>query len=79
MIAAPGAEFLAIPFPNNMNANRIPSPGPGLVSIKKNNDFPASADCWIPNGEKTPWLIALFKNKIFAGSTIIEVNGNKLL
>jgi hypothetical protein len=43
----------------------------------KKIDLPASSTCWIPNGPKTPWLIALFKNKIFAGSIKIEAKGSK--
>ena len=30
----------------------------------------------IPSGEKIPWLIALFRNRIFAGSTKIEARGS---
>ena len=30
----------------------------------------------MPNGVNTPWLIALLRNKIFAGSTTIETNGS---
>ncbi|MNP48823.1 hypothetical protein D3C76_1429670 [compost metagenome] len=33
----------------------------------------------MPSGEKIPWLMALFRNRIFAGSTKIEVNGSRLL
>ena len=39
---------------------------------------PASLACWIPSGEKIPWLMALLRNRIFAGSTKIEVSGSRL-
>ena len=33
--------------------------------------------CSVAIGVKIPWLIALFKNKIFAGSIKILASGNK--
>lgn len=74
---APGAEDFAAPLPNKVKASNTPSPGPGFASSKNRIDFPASATCSVPNGVKIPWLIALFKNKIFAGSIKILVNGIK--
>lgn len=68
MIIAPGAEDLAEPLPKIMKASNTPKPGPGLVSNKNRIDLPVCNDCSVPSGVKIPWLIALFKNKIFAGS-----------
>ena len=39
-------------------------------------DLPFSVACWIPNGVKTPWFTALFKNNTLAGSMIRLANGN---
>ncbi len=69
MIAAPGAVDLEEPFPKNIYASKIPSPGPGFASTKNRMDLPALAACSIPIGLKMPWLIALFRNRTFAGST----------
>ena len=77
MIAAPGAVCFAVPFPKNMNASRIPRPGPGFASSKNRIDLPASVACSIPRGPRIPWLIALFKNKTFAGSMKILASGNR--
>ncbi|MNT02730.1 hypothetical protein D3C72_1372370 [compost metagenome] len=33
----------------------------------------------MPNGEKIPWLMALFRKRIFAGSTKIDASGSRLL
>ena len=77
MIAAPGAEALAEPFPKNMYASKIPNPTPGLASSKYRTDLPAFNDCSVAIGVKIPWLIALFKNKIFAGSINTLASGNK--
>lgn len=79
MMTAPGAELLADPFPARQYASSTPSPGPGLASSRKKIDFPVSSTCWIPIGEKIPWLIALFKNRTFAGSIKILAIGSSLL
>ncbi len=42
-MTAPGAELFALPLPKMQYANNYPKPGPGLASIKKKIDFPASA------------------------------------
>ena len=47
---APGAVFLACPFPKNEYANNNPSPAPGFYATIKKIDFPAANDCCIPNG-----------------------------
>ncbi len=78
-MTAPGAELLADPFPARQYASSTPSPGPGLASSRKKIDFPVSSTCWIPIGEKIPWLIALFKNRTFAGSIKILAIGSSLL
>ena len=78
MIAAPGADFLAIPLPNTQNANTRPAHIPPFASIKYKIDFPVSAACSIANGVKIPWLIALFRNSTCPGTTKISVNGIKL-
>ena len=48
MSAAPGAEARAAPMPKNVNASRIPRPGPGLASRRNRIDDPSSAACWMP-------------------------------
>ena len=77
MIIAPGADDLAEPLPKIMKANNTPKPGPGLVSNKNRIDLPVCKDCSVPSGVKIPWLMALFKNKILAGSIKIFANGYK--
>src|SRR5699024_8043459 len=72
----PGAELFDAPFPKIEKASKIPSPGPGFDSSRKRTDFPASFACSTPIGPRTPWLIALFKNRILAGSIIILVKGS---
>ena len=74
---APGADAFAEPFPKNVYANKIPSPTPGLASSKYNTDLPVFNACSVAIGVKIPWLIALFKNKILAGSIKMLANGNK--
>ena len=64
-----------MPLPTKQKASNTPRPGPGLDSIIKKMDFPSSWDSWIPIGLNTPWLIALFKNNTFAGSTKIDTSG----
>ena len=78
MTAAPGADALAIPLPKKVNASSSPRPGPGLASIRNRIDLPCSAASLVPSGVKTPWLMALLRNRILAGSTKIEVNGSRL-
>ncbi len=75
--AAPGAVFFAAPEPKNEYASNNPRPGPGLASSKNRTDLPASFTWSRPSGLKIPWLIALFKNKIFAGSMNKLASGNK--
>ena len=75
MITAPGAELFAEPLPATMYASKIPRPGPGFASNKKKIDFPISSTCFIPSGDKIPWLIALFKNNTFAGSMNTDASG----
>ena len=77
MITAPGAELFALPFPAIQYAKSTPSPGPGFASRSKNTDFPTSFTCWIPIGDKIPWLIALFKNNTLAGSIKILARGSR--
>ena len=79
MTIAPGAEALATPLPKNMNASSRPRPGPGLASTRNSSDLPFSAASLVPSGVKTPWLIALLRNRILAGSTKIEASGIRLL
>ena len=79
MMTAPGAELLALPLPTRQYASRMPRPGPGFASSRKKMDLPASSTCWMPIGEKIPWLIALFRNSTFAGSTKIAVIGSRPL
>ena len=79
MIAAPGAEALAAPFPKSMKASRMPRPGPGLASSRNRIDWPVACDCARPSGVRTPWLIALLRNRILAGSMSTEVSGSRPL
>ncbi len=74
---APGAEALATPLPNIQNASRTPSPGPGLASSRNSTDLPCCCDWSSPSGVRTPWLTALFRNRILAGSMKIEVSGSR--
>ena len=76
-MAAPPAVCLAEPLPSSIYASSTPRPGPGFASIKKKMERPTSCDCAMPSGEKIPWLMALFRKRIFAGSTKIEVSGNR--
>ena len=41
--------------------------------------LPLSAASATPSGARTPWLIALFRNRTFAGSTMIDVSGSSVL
>ena len=41
----------------------------------KKMDFPAEAACSAPKGVNTPWLMALFRKRTFAGSTRMDVRG----
>ena len=54
MIAAPGADFLAIPLPNTANASTNPAHIPPLASTKYKIDFPVSDACSIARGVKIP-------------------------
>ena len=54
MIAAPGADSFAVPFPNKLYANRTPIPGPGLVSSNNRTDWPFVRTCSDPIGDKIP-------------------------
>ena len=76
---APGAEALAMPLPKNMKASSRPRPGPGLASMRNRTDWPSLAASVVPSGVKTPWLIALLRNRILAGSTKIEASGIRWL
>ncbi len=78
MMIAPGAEAFAAPTPKNVNASSRPRPGPGFASMRKRIDLPVSAACSMPSGVNTPWLMALFKNSTFAGSTMIDTRGRRL-
>ena len=78
MISAPGALALASPLPKKQYASSRPAPGPGLASSRNRIDFPVSVACWMPNGVRTPWLMALFRNRTFAGSMMMLASGNKL-
>ena len=42
-------------------------------------DFPVSFTFSMPRGVKIPWLMALFRNRTFAGSTKMEISGRRLL
>ena len=75
MIIAPGAVDFAEPLPNRVKANNTPKPGPGFASSRKRIERPVSLTCSVPNGVKMPWLIALFRKRIFAGSMKIFVKG----
>lgn len=77
MIAAPGADALAAPRPNTMNANRIPRPGPGLASNRNRTDLPVASAWVVPSGVSTPWLMALLRKSTLAGSMKIEVSGSR--
>ena len=77
MMIAPGAEALAVPTPKKVNASSRPRPGPGLASMRNRIDLPFSTDCSMPSGVNTPWLIALFRNRTFAGSTMIDRSGSR--
>ena len=72
MMIAPGALALAMPTPKNVNASRMPRPGPGFASMRNRIDLPVSSDCWMPSGVNTPWLIALLRKRILPGSTRID-------
>ena len=78
MATAPGADFLETPLPNTAKARTKPTQYAPFASIKNSTDFPASAACCMPSGTRMPWLIALFKNKICAGSTKNGVSSSRL-
>ena len=77
MMMAPGAEAFAIPLPNTAKASSRPSPGPGLASSRNRIDFPFSCASVVPSGVRMPWLIALLRKRILAGSMKIEVSGSR--
>ena len=60
-----------------MNANKRPRPGPGFASSKNKIDLPVAATCSVPIGVKIPWLIALFRKRILAGSIKILASGKR--
>ena len=68
MMIAPGAVAFADPLPKNQNAISTPRPGPGFASSKKSRDLPVFKTCSVPSGVRIPWLMALFRKRIFAGS-----------
>ena len=76
MMIEPGAEALTLPLPNSQQAKSTPRPGPGLASTRYMMDFPNSLTCSAPIGPIIPWLMALFKNSTFAGSTKSEIAGS---
>ncbi|CAB4921164.1 unannotated protein [freshwater metagenome] len=41
-------------------------------------DWPSVCAAVVPSGVRMPWLIALFRNRILAGSMKIEVSGSRL-
>ena len=74
---APGAVALADPLPKNIKASKRPRPGPGFASSKNRIDLPVAATCSVPIGVKIPWLMALFKKSILAGSIKILASGKR--
>ena len=78
MRIAPGAEDLAAPRPKTAKASSRPRPGPGLASSRNRIDWPADCDSVVPSGVRMPWLIALLRKRILAGSMKIEVSGSTL-
>ncbi len=77
MMIAPGALALAMPTPKNVNASRMPRPGPGFASMRNRIDLPVSSDCWMPSGVNTPWLMALLRKRTLPGSTMIDTSGSR--
>lgn len=75
MMIAPGAVERAMPTPKKVKASRMPRPGPGFASSRNRIDLPESSTCAAPSWSSTPWLMALFRKKTFAGSMMTLASG----
>jgi hypothetical protein len=59
-----------------MKASSRPRPAPGFDSTMNRIDLPAVWTSIAASGVKMPWLMALLRNKTFAGSTKMDASGS---
>ena len=52
--------------------------GRGWPRAGTGSTCPSAADCWMPSGVSTPWLMALFRNSTLAGSMMMLASGSRL-
>ena len=74
---APGADGRSESGPKNMKASSRPRPGPGFDSTMNRIDLPVAVAWAAPSGDRTPWLMALLRNRTLAGSTKIDASGSR--
>ena len=72
MISAAGTVGRSDRGPKKRYASSRPAPGPGLASSMNRIDLPCSWTSAAPSGVSTPWLIALLRNRTFAGSMMTD-------
>ena len=77
MTAAPEVDGRRALGPKNMKARSRPRPAPGLDSTMYRIDWLASCTSMAASGVKMPWLMALLRNRTFAGSTKMEARGSR--